>query len=157
MLATTGQQGRISPDGQRLATTNRGLDPDVPTERVTYIFDGATLVATPPGLAVGWIDDGRLLIQLTDGARYTGTRIVDPLGRVLASPALPSMLSFGDNGRFTPMDATRIYIPRYSAIYSLVDGSQIWASNLGSDVSDVAGPYVVSANGNRTRVHIEAY
>lgn len=156
--ASTGWQGQVSPNGQGLATVNRlGFDPDRPGESVTYIYDGATLVATPPGLAVGWIDDARLLIQLTDGIAYTGTRIVDPLGAVLASPALPSMLSLGDNGRFIPVDATRIYIPRYNAIYSLVDGSQVWASNFDAAAGDIAGPYVVSASVSRAQVHIEAY
>jgi hypothetical protein len=110
---------RLSPSGRRWALM-RSLSDGFMSSFVVY--DDGTLVGAAEGVAVGWIDEDRLLVQTFDWDQYAGMAIVDTTGAIVATPDLPIV------HRFARVDADRIYVPQYDAIYSLTDGTAVWTS-----------------------------
>jgi hypothetical protein len=133
----------LSPDGTLIAV------PDDTVETVT-IFKNDQQVATVPGAAVGWIDNGRLLVnqytQTANGPVYSGCTIYSSTGTVLATPPLPEL------GGIQTVTSDTVYAPNLNAIYSLTTGQATWTSPYPPDswnnpgtawLGAISGPYVV--------------
>ena len=130
----------LSPDGTMTAVTSGTL----PSTTVT-IYQGGTEVASVPGVGVGWIDNGRLLVDGYSGQNsYSGSTIYSNTGAVLATPPLPELKSI------QPVTSDTVYAPIQNAIYSLTTGQATWTSlylpdfgNSGNGLGALAGQYVV--------------
>ena len=128
----------ISPDGTLVAVTN-GVPPSI----TSTIYQNGTQVAVVPGIGVGWIDNGRLLVDAVGSQGYIGTTIYSPTGAVLGTPPLPQLQSI------QPVTSDTVYVPSRNAIYSVTTGQTTWTSPYLPDsgvqqgIGAVAGPYVV--------------
>jgi len=110
-----------------------------------------------PGWAVGWIDNGRLLVDsyLSSGP-YTGVSMYSSsglsLGLTIGATALPEVLL----GEIQPVAGDSIYVPSFNLIFSLTTGSRTWMSgNPARGIGAVAGSRVVFLSG--PRVLTESY
>jgi hypothetical protein len=123
------------------------------------IYSNGQLTGAVTNQAVGWIDDGQLLVDnftLNAGCsclKYTGSTIYSPTGAVLATPALPALSSI------QMVTANTVYSPQFNAIYSLTTGAAKWTgtpppANL-PPIGAVAGTYAVVVFG--TQVVAEPY
>lgn len=133
----------LSPDGT-LAAMNRSTGGLYPTLTVAVYLNGQQ-ISTISGTAVGWIDNGRLLVNsyglvppIVMRLSYTGCAIYSPTGTVLGTPPLPEL------GSIQPVTSDTIYAPGWNAIYSLTTGKTTWTNpySAGSGGA-IAGPYVV--------------
>jgi hypothetical protein len=133
----------LSPDGTLTAVTTGSLQ----SSAVTIYQNGRQIVAVA-GVGVGWIDNGRLLVNNFNGSgdTYLGCTIYSPTGTALASPPLPQLLSI------QPVTSDTVFAPAQSAIYSLTTGKATWTNPYTPDsgnarggawIGAVAGPYVV--------------
>ena len=130
----------LSPDGTLIAVNNDTFYEST----VVTIYQNGQQVTTVSGVAVGWIDNGRLLVNnytapSPDGRTYLGCTIYSSTGQVLATPQLPELLNI------QPVTSNTVYAPNQNAIYSLTTGQATW-TNPDSGTSPggaVAGPYVV--------------
>jgi len=123
----TGVEGPIflSPDGTLIAVSN---DPAELSSSVTTIYHNGILVATVPGVAEGWSDNGHLLAATytqsnATGVVFAGSTIYDPTGAVLATfqaTAIPAIA----NAQFPSSDS--VYAPVGDTTYSLTTGLEIW-------------------------------
>ncbi len=123
-------------------------------EFATNLYNNGTLVTALNAVAVGWLDDGHLLVNnYADNAgqvTFQGVSIVGPTGTVLSTPALPEMLEP------QPVTASSVYNPTTNEILSVTDGHVIWLSpdavnQIRGPVPSpaaVAGNYVVFASGH---------
>jgi hypothetical protein len=146
----------LSPDGT--LTANAGEPEGGGTTPLTSFYSNGTFITSRTGWAVGWIDNGRLLVNNYDDkfGRYMGASIYDPTGALLASPAIPGLKLFQV---VTPQQQTPdlIYSPEFNTIYSLISGATLWASGSPSTgtyypgppgIGAVAGPQIVFMSGN---------
>jgi hypothetical protein len=138
----------LSPDGTLIAAYTGTSGP----QSATNIFKNGTLVTAIPGIAVGWIDNNRLLVNqyITNGylgVQYSGCIIYSAAGISLATPALPELKSI------QTVTSDSVYDPTHNAIYSLTTGQSTWTASFpSSGVGAVAGPYVVYESGHRVVV-----
>jgi putative Ig domain-containing protein len=136
---------QLSPDGTLIAVSQ--APPTV--NSATNVYKNGTLTTAVPGWAVGWIDNGRLLVNnyvqtIGSFSMFSGCAIYDPTGVNLAQPALPELLAF------QTVTSDSIYSPKKNAIFSLTTGALIWTSvepSLG--VGAVSGSHIVFASGSR--------
>lgn len=136
---------QFSPDGTLIAASNGGQNPNTSTN----IYQNYTLVASVPGLAVGWIDNSHLLVnnyelsnESVTGGLYTGCTVYSPTGAVLSTPALPELTSIQT---ITP---STVYAANQNAIYSLTTGAPTWTGGVQPrHVGAIAGNYVVFMSG----------
>jgi Putative Ig domain len=146
----------LSPDGTLCATAPAPQGGG--TTPLTSIYSNGTFTASRSGWAVGWIDNGRLLVNNYDSkyAGYLGSSIYDPTGALLASPVLADLSAFQV---VTPQQPSPdlIYSPQFNAIYSLSSGATTWASGSVSTgpyypappgIGAVAGQQIVFMSGN---------
>jgi Putative Ig domain len=114
----------LSPDGTLIAAANDTRTPSA----VTNINRNGTAVTVVPGFAVGWIDDGDLLVDtytilgLGDVITYNGCSIYSSTGTLIASPPLPEIMNF------QTVSSGLIYTPDSNTIYSTSTGSATWTS-----------------------------
>jgi hypothetical protein len=106
------------------------------------------LATAVPGWAVGWIDDGRLLVNNYAAgpvfAVFSGCTIYDPTGIKLATPALPELQEL------QAVTSDSVYSARKNAIFSLTTGASTWTSADPSvGVGAVSGSFVVFESGSR--------
>jgi hypothetical protein len=131
---------RLSPNGHHIAVT---------VGTATNLYEDGSLIGAAPGSAVGWIDDGRLLLSQYEPSRhrYVGASITDPSGTPLATLPLPELPGI------QPLGSDRAYAARQNAIFSLTTGSPVWTgSRLATlDLGAVAGPTVVFVSGTEVR------
>ncbi|MGB8098368.1 MAG: putative Ig domain-containing protein [Terracidiphilus sp.] len=112
----------LSPDGTLIAeNANSGA-----ASNTLNIYQNGHLNATIAGTAVGWIDNGRLLVnkytQTANGPVFSGCIIYSPAGAALATPPLPELAGIQT---VTP---DTVYAPNLNAIYSLTTGKATWTS-----------------------------
>jgi hypothetical protein len=134
----------LSPDGTLIAVNSGGL--------VVTIYQNGKLLTAVTGFGVGWIDNGRLLVNNyglqgdSDVMSYLGCTIYSPTGVALATPPLPQL------GNIQPVTSDTVYASAYVsgqyAIYSLTTGQATWTSpyppdSSGNPIGAVSGPYVV--------------
>jgi hypothetical protein len=136
----------LSPDGTLSDAYGGGSGPTY----ATNVRKNGTLVDAIPGLALGWIDNNRILVNQyansSDGTivQYTGAAIYDSTGTKIATPALPELKGIQT---VTP---DSVYDPSHNAIYSLTTGQPTWTgASPGSGLGAVAGSYVVYESGHR--------
>jgi hypothetical protein len=129
---------KFSPNGRYFAITT-GWDRQ---SYATRLYDGGVLQTTVPGRAVGWFDNGRLLVQTyiyNQGSRYDGTKIYGPTGNVVSTPTLPELTGFDVIG------PSRIFSYLDSNVYD-VSGTLVASLGLPEN-SVVAGPFIISISG----------
>jgi hypothetical protein len=136
----------VSPSGASFAVSDQ---PPIAVPWVsTQIYDGSTLVNAVSGYAVGWIDDGRLLIQTyKDGPPpfeatpvYDSSFIYDAQGNLLTTPPLPRITDFD-------VVAPGKILSHYDGkIYDVQTGGVVWSNPVAGAASGVeAGGSVVFA------------
>jgi hypothetical protein len=150
----------FSPDGTLFAAPTQPYAYSVNLATSANIYLNGQLSAVVGNSPVGWIDNGRLLVDNfapTPGGtplyQYSGSTIYGPTGTVLASPALPALSSI------QTVTADTVYSPEYDAIYSLTTGAATWNGTppptTNSPVGAIAGAYAVVVFG--TQVVAEPY
>jgi hypothetical protein len=113
----------LSPDGT-LAAVTEGDEPNT----VVTIYQNGQILAAVGGVAAGWLDNGRLLVNNYASGSPSGTMtIYSPSGALLATTSLPEL------PRFQPLTSDTIYSPDRNAIYSLTTGTATWTSPYLSD------------------------
>jgi hypothetical protein len=131
----------LSPNGTLVAVSADGNPPG--PDSITNIYKDGVLTGTVPGFAVGWIDDGRLLVNnyvvvRPSGQTFTGCTIYDGSGVKVATAALPELRDFQT---VTP---DLIYSAGNNAIYSVTTGKAVWTGPFSvGGLGAVAGPNVV--------------
>ena len=152
-LTPSNQSGSIllSPDGTLAALNLATVETEMGGSYTEWtfsvpIYQNGQLIATVGDVAVGWLDNGRLLVnQYTKQGLnpnppvYSGCTIVSPTGVVLAAPPLPELHNI------QPLTSDAIYAPDKNAIYSLTTGATTWTSPYsgGGSIGAVSGSYVV--------------
>jgi hypothetical protein len=138
----------LSPDGT-LVAAYAPSSPNPPS--ATNIFKNGTLVTAVPGVAVGWIDNNRILVNqyvisasgLGPRSIYDGCIIYSSTGVQLATPSLPELKSI------QTVNSDSVYDPSHNAIYSLTTGQPTWTASFpSSGVGAVSGAYVVYESGH---------
>lgn len=137
----------LSPNGTLIATYTGG----VTASTYTNIFRDVTLVTAVPGNAIGWLDNGRVLVnqysQIKYSTQYSGAKIYSPDGVVLATSAVPELPSI------QPVSSDLIYSPDKNAIYSLSAGQALWTGTSPSvGIGAFAGASVVYESGHRVLI-----
>ena len=148
----------LSPDGTLAALNVLTIETKSTYAVFNYsvpIYQNGQLIATLGDVAVGWIDNGRLLLnhyvqnpQNPFSTVYSGCSIVSPTGAAVASCSLPELHSI------QPVSSDTVYEPNQNAIYSLTSGQTVWTSpyppdpgtqvyGTGAWLGAVSGPYVV--------------
>ena len=133
----------LAPDGAHHAALSGTPNPDA----ATSIQAGSNLVGAAPGVALGWIDNSRLLLYRTayghmGGTDFLGTDIVNLAGQVQSS------FRNADVWYFQPLAGNRIYVPYSNKVISLADGSVAWSSpSPSSSMGAVVGSNVVFLSG----------
>lgn len=132
----------ISPDGTLVAATN--IANDGSGNYTTVIYKNGKTQASVPGMAVGWIDNSRLIVETMDGPNPSGTTIYSPTGAVIGTPPLPMI------GAFQTVSPDVIYVSGDNAMYSVTSGQKTWSSPYAADTDQgnygpgaVAGSHVV--------------
>jgi hypothetical protein len=150
----TGYQSLLSPDG-----TLAAFGPEAEgggSEPSTAIFLNGHPVTVLTGQAIGWIDNGRLLVGNFDDkyGRYLSSTLYGPSGSPIGSPAIPDIGSFQVLTPQAPQPDL-LYSPALNSIVSLSSGATTWtsASPINSlspayRLGAVAGGEIVFASGN---------
>jgi hypothetical protein len=139
---------RLSPDGTLVAVASYSLENDSGTQPMSAsIYQNGTLLTSLSGWPVGWLDNGRLLINdyATGGSGYDyqGAKIYGPTGTLLATPPIPELRSI------QVVTSDLVYVPSLNQILSLSTGARTWASgDPSSGVGAVAGSEVVFVSGS---------
>ena len=113
----------------------------------TNIIHNGTLATAVSGLAAGWLDNGRVLVNTYLTTPYPhGVLIYSPTGVALGASPLPVLRSF------QPLSSDTIYSPELNSILSVSTGAVIWPISgpiPSMGVGAVAGANVVFAYGPR--------
>jgi hypothetical protein len=138
----------LAPNGNAFATSSMQFSQDT----TSNIYVGGTLATAVSGVAIGWIDDDRLLVNRYQGGQaalaYVGADIVAPSGQVLA-PLVPLPHLFG----IQSLPGNLIYSPQRNVIYNVQTGSVNWSSNAPTHgTGAVAGSNVVFASDAYIRI-----
>jgi hypothetical protein len=131
---------RLSPDGTLIAVSS------IQAPIATNIYHNGTLVTGVPGLAVGWLDNGQLLVENYVGnqTNYVSSAIYDASGHRLGTP---SPHEFTDPFQILGPDS--IYDPSHNSIFSVTTGAPTFSTmNTSPGVGAVAGSRVVFASEN---------
>jgi WD40 repeat protein len=148
---------QLSPDGTRAAVSNLPAEMGGGQTTTTSLYLNGTLTTSLTGWALGWLDNGRLLVNIyeTKYGHYVGAAIYSPTGTLLQSPTIPELLTFQV---VTPQLAQPdlMYAPRPNTIISLSSGATQWTSGSPTD-SDllrlhsgaVAGSNIVFVSGDQ--------
>jgi hypothetical protein len=148
----------LSPDGTLAAVSNEPPQTGGGVSTATSIYLNGTLSTSLSGWAVGWIDNGRLLVNnynsnTESNGTYLGAAIYSPSGTLLASPSIPELQSFQV---VTPQSTAPdlLYSPTLNSIVSLTSGTTTWTSasppggGNNSYQGAVAGSQIVFRSGN---------
>jgi hypothetical protein len=112
----------LSPDGTLVAVYVGGR-----SATSTNIYRNGTLVTTIPGVAVGWLDNSRLLVNnyrsAGTGTVYNGAGVFSTAGLQVATSSIPELSGI------QPITADLIYSPNRNAIYSLISGQAVWTGS----------------------------
>jgi hypothetical protein len=126
---------RLSPDGTLIAITQN---------QTTNIYLNGTLVTGISGSAVGLLDNTHLLIELSTGASYSSSVIVDQTGVTVNTP---TPHDFEDPVQILGLDS--IYDVSKNTIFSVSTGAATWTSETHSNgLGAVATSSVVFVSGN---------
>jgi hypothetical protein len=141
----------LSPNGSLIAASTTDTSGYPNRSTTTNIYTGPTLTTAATGMAVGWIDGNRLMVN-----RYRQGRIADEFdkcefvtssGQVSVCPALPEL------SRIQPLTPNSIYSPRWNTIYDLTTGASLWTSAAPTRYEGaVAGNNVVFASAATVRI-----
>jgi hypothetical protein len=134
------QAVRLSPDGTLIAASTV-----LGSSSTTNLYKNGVLATAVPGWAVGWLDNGRLLVNTySNSVNYAGSVIYDPLGNALGAVSLPDMQAID------VVTGTSVYSPELNTIVSLTTGATTWISGNSSATRTgaVSGLQVIFASGS---------
>jgi hypothetical protein len=143
------ESAHLSPNGTLLSITpavQLGFPP--PTTTYLYNIPAGTLAAAVPGDGVGWLDNGRFLLNnwsSTNGvALYLTSAIYDPTGTSLGTVTIANAFT-----SLTPLSGGTIYAPDINQMFSVTTGNMVWASGdqTASLPGAIAGGYVAFPSG----------
>jgi hypothetical protein len=133
----------LSPDGTLVASSVVATSAQ-PTPG-SNIYKNGALVGAVPALAVGWLDNSRLLANHYDPgpATYNGmATIYDSLGNSESTFALPEFV------HLEPLTADTFYAANTNAVVSSTNGATVWTSgDVSSGTGAVAGTQVIFVSG----------
>jgi hypothetical protein len=143
-LRPLGLLTQFSADGTFIAASSGNKNPNT----ATSIYQNYAPLTTVPGLAIGWIDDGQLLVNNYEqrnvqetGGLYTGCIIYSPTGFPLSTPPLPELTAI------QTVAPNTIYAPNVNSIFALPTGARTWAGGISPqpilNVGAIAGGCVV--------------
>lgn len=136
----------LSPNGAEYATRYFEFMNQL-TNKPAQLYHEGVLVAGINGDAVGWLDDGRLLVTTySNSVRITldKARLYDPGGKLLATLPLTHPIF-----SFDPLPADRLYVRNTDTIYDLKTGAALW-TGLRKD-GRLAGDSIVYIEGRQIR------
>jgi hypothetical protein len=121
----------------------------IDTQDSSQIYTNGALVTAFKGLAVGWADDGHLLVNnytvdspANPSVSFQGASYYDATGKLLGATPLPQLF------RIQSLGSNSLYSPEKNTIYGVTAGNPIWTApypTLG--VGAVAGSNVVFVTG----------
>jgi hypothetical protein len=110
----------LSPNGKFVAIADNGRPGS------SRLYANGSLVNAIPGVAVGWVDDGHLLVQTFVHCNcsfnfwnFAGMKMYDNQGNLLASSGLPAVTSF------ETISSSRIYSHDDGKIYDVMTGAAV--------------------------------
>jgi hypothetical protein len=141
----------LSPDGtEESSVSNTSInygDSLFAPFSITNIFHNGTVIGAVSGAAVGWLDNGRLLVNsyaLGHTTPVYSAGLYDPTGKLLAAAPVPELHSI------QPLTGDTVYSPERNIILSLTQGQVSWASaNTGSGTGAAAGSEVLFVSGTQ--------
>lgn len=143
---------QLSPDGTLIAASDGVRTSTTAANITTNIIENGALVSAVPGLAVGWLDNNRLLVNNYGpidhlSVPYLGASIYDPAGQKVTDSPLPEL------SKIQPIATDLVYSPSLNSILSVTSGAPVWTSpNPGRGIGAVAGSRVVFASGAQVRI-----
>jgi hypothetical protein len=125
--ASTVEAPQLSPDGTLIATSTWSGGSVPATGIGTNILDNGTLVTAVSGFPVGWLDNGRVVVNSYVNDKfhmpvYAGCTIYGPTGQSIGSCALPGI------AQFQVVTPDTIYTLELNSIVSVSTGAVTWAS-----------------------------
>jgi hypothetical protein len=106
----------------------------------TALYNNATYVTTVVGYALGWLDNGRLLVDTFDSAHgFIGANIFSPTGNLLA------VAPFGPFDTMQVVTSNFVYAPQLNEVLPLSGANGAWASG------DLCGAVTAYDNGEPYR------
>jgi Putative Ig domain len=121
----------------------------IDTQDASQIYTNGTLVTAFKGLAVGWADDGHLVVNsysvnspVNPSVTFDGASYYDATGKQLGATPLPQLF------RVQPIGSNSFYAPQQNTIYGVAAANPIWTAPypvLGTGA--VAGGNVVFVTG----------
>jgi hypothetical protein len=106
----------------------------------TALYNNAVYVTTVVGYAVGWLDNGRLLVDTFDSANgFIGANIFSPTGNLLA------VAPFGPFDTMQVVSGNFVYTPQLNEVLPLSGANGAWASG------DLCGAVTAYDNGEPYR------
>ena len=152
----------FSPSGTRICFTPPGPNPDALT---TQIYADGAISGAVEGIALGWLDDERLLVATY---RYEGGHVQSfPFekisihgldGGLLATTALPAAASTLTRSRrdaVVPVDGTAFYVPDANAIFEHTTGGERWRGDPDVRNGVPAGDHILFTR--RERVYVDRF
>ncbi len=142
---------QLSPDGTLAALTTGSYQ-----YGIINVYENGTLKSAFPGVAVGWIDNTRLLINIytlpCPSCQLTfNAAIYNSAGTQVATA--PS--TFPALDRIQPVTSDLIYAPSINTIFSLSTWQATYTGVKGTGA--ISGPYVVYETGADSRVVVDTY
>jgi hypothetical protein len=120
----------------------------------TNVYKNGTLVTAVPGVAVGWLDNNRLLVNnyIVESQSSTiinsGTTIYDAAGSMVGTTPFPGMDPF----QVVSAANSTVYDFTNNSIVSLTAGTTIWASGNLARASDSNGGFGPTSGVTATQV-----
>jgi|GEM_PF-3044591 len=138
----------LSPDGNSCSIVDMPYLYSSFTGPSTRVYQNGILVTAIPGRAIGWLDNGKLLVnsytQSHGSFNFENCGVYDVNGTFLSSTNLPELTSFQS------LNNDAIYSPEKNAVYSLSSGSTLWTTpQTYSGIGVVCGPNIVYLSGTR--------
>ena len=148
----------FSPDGTRAAITPAYLDMG---QALTTLHDGGAPVTTIDGIALGWLDNDRLLIgRWASDGQFISTTLYAAAGTPIPTPVLPELRPIETTahrvrGNVVPAGGNLFFARAQNAVYDLTTGALVWQGPFDGVGGDVAGDHIVYVRG--TRVAVERF
>lgn len=126
-LSTQSDIAVLSPDGSLFADSN--FPTGYGAGSSTAIYKNGALATSRDGTAIGWVDNGRLIVNSYDINKqpaFTGADIYDPTGALIG----PLKLGLNAFQVVNPLQTAPdlIYSAEYNTIYSLTTAGATWSS-----------------------------
>jgi len=142
----------LSPDGSLIAEPHQPTNDQLPGS--TSLYHNGVLSTAFNNMAIGWLDNGHMLVEKYDvtyimqgtipnSLVFNSTSVYDTTGAMVASTSLPELRVL------QILDANTIYAPQLNSILPLTGGATWSSGDPTTGQGAVAGSHVVFASGAR--------